>query len=211
MDDLLRRIVEYLEKHPSSKAMDVARALKVTRKEVNSLLYRGIRRTFTSVGSDPPLWSLLSATSTNEAARDLSKPGRSPSQIAKDAGIEDRRTRVGELFENQALLGGQLTMNYGAMSIDVILVERSINDPYVTYELEGINQMSVVVNTTMIPERQRTSIDGIVQHITHCVADSLSLRVMQESSGVLGREDIFSIKSAILAELTSTLPQEIVR
>jgi Adenosine deaminase z-alpha domain len=211
VEDLLQSIVGYLEKHPSCKAMDVARALKVTRKEVNSLLYRGSRTTFTSVGTDPPLWSLRSGQETRETRPDAAARGRTPIQIAKDAGIEDRRGRVIEVFENQALLGGQLTMKYGAVSIDVILVERSLSDPYVTFELEGFNQMSVVVNTTMIPERQRTSIDGIIQHITHCVADSLSLRAMQDSSGVLDREDIFSIKSSVLAELTSTMPQEIAR
>lgn len=211
MDDLLQGIVAFLETHPSSKAMEVARALKVTRKEVNSLLYRGSRKTFISVGTDPPLWSLISVVETIDSVPDVSHRPRSPNQIAKDAGIEDRRSRVIEVFESQALLGGPMTMKYGAMSIDIILVERSLSDPYVTFELEGFNQMSVVVNTTMIPERQRASIDGVVQHITHCVADSLSLRAMQDSSGVLGREDIFSIKSSILAELTSTLPQEIAR
>ena len=212
MDDLPRRIVEYVEKHPSSRATEIARALKVTRKEVNSTLYRGGRTTFVSAGEDPPLWSLRTTpTSDGNEKADAVSDHRNPDQVVRDAGIEDRRSHAVEMVERQVLLGGELFMKCGEVVIDVILVEQSLSDPYVTFELEGLNQLSVIINTTMIPERHRDSTDGVVQHITHCVADSLCLRAMQDSFGVLDRGDIFAIKSSILAEITSSQRREIAK
>ncbi len=90
-ETLLERIESLLSAPEAKSAKEIARQLGVTRKEVNSILYREIEK-FASVGLDPPLWHLIPTKDSDSTSRtqikitDSSKGSPSKQWITQQTG-----------------------------------------------------------------------------------------------------------------------------
>ena len=67
MDDELKNIVDYVTDNPESSAREIAKALKIDKSVVNSLLYSNLKKgqIFVKKGITPPLWSCVDRQETH--------------------------------------------------------------------------------------------------------------------------------------------------
>ncbi len=202
-DELSNRVSAYLKVKGGTKASAIAKALGVTRKEVNQLLYHDSGATFESVGSDPPLWYLSGATPTSSSISRRNLVPRRVSDVIEQSGIESKRIAQSVFVDREVLDRMKVTLRYANLEIEIDLVERGLSDPYVTYEMESPEKMNLIVNVNSVAKSTLDSAQSLFQHLLHCAADAISLRTMEESQSLLEREDVFSIKSRVLLDLAT--------
>ena len=114
----------------SMTASEVARVLKVSRKEVNSVLYSGLGSRFLRSEDEKPKWSLLSATRMASRRDD---------------------------FSFQVQPGGPIHVDQqgGDWTVTVASAPRSRNDPPYEIEMTGVRVARVTVNTTLLGQHDR--------------------------------------------------------
>jgi hypothetical protein len=56
MDELIKKISEYLQRNPNSNARRISKAIGAEKKATNSCLYAGQGSHFQKQGLTPPLW-----------------------------------------------------------------------------------------------------------------------------------------------------------
>jgi hypothetical protein len=201
MDSLKEKISEFLSRSPNTKAAAIAKSFGVQRREVNSILYR-FSREFESIGTDPPLWRLKTNSVEPVLEPQILHP-RSPQEIARKSGLEERIIRSQKIIDDSIIQKFGVSFTMRGQSIEVHLVQRSISEPYVTYEKESDTSLVVLVNSTMLPED--ISDVSVFQHVLHCVADALSFKLFEDRQGHVDRNDLFNIKSRYLVELISVV------
>ena len=88
MEDELRNIVEYVTDHPESSAREIAKALRIDKSVVNSLLYSNLKRgqIFVKKGITPPLWSCVDRQETQSRKPDFA--------VAKDLNYQSGAQRT---------------------------------------------------------------------------------------------------------------------
>ena len=201
MDPLKQKIIDFLKHSPNTKAAAIAKSLGVQRREVNSILYR-FGREFVSIGTGPPLWRLKAVTEPTKPVPKVVQP-RTPQEIARQSGLEERIVRSQKIIDESIVRKFGASFSVHGQSIEVHLVQRSISEPYVTYEKESDSALVVLINSTTLPEDISES--SIYQHVLHCVADALSFRAIEDRHGSVDRNDLFTLKSRYLIELISVV------
>ena len=75
MDDELKNIVDYVTDNPESSAREIAKALKIDKSVVNSVLYSNLKRgqNFVKKGITPPLWSCVDRQVTQRRKPDFTE------------------------------------------------------------------------------------------------------------------------------------------
>lgn len=198
-------ITAFLRIKPMTKASEIARKIGVTRKEVNSFLYKNNGSKYISKGTDPPLWSIMGTQSTVQQVNNVKTvKQKNTKDIIRSSGIEKKRNAEKVFISDQLLENLSVEFSYEGVEISVEILERGLSDPYVTFELESSKELNIIINANSIAETSINSPDALYLHILHCVADAVSLKKIQDAADVLERDEIFNIKSQVFFALSSS-------
>ncbi len=194
-EELLERLKAQIKKTPGLTASNLAKKLSVTRKEVNSLLYRHNKKIFLRFdnGEKAPTWNLL----------DVENPAN-PNEI-----LNENQTKINPAFQKVSKLIESIEIQLGAtnefeaklgsIKFQVFLSDEGVNSKYTRFEIVEINHLIVVINTNSILSNQ--DLDSIGFHVLHCIADCVSSYKLTQISS--SDSDHASIKNLILKNLLS--------
>ncbi len=203
--ELLRdEVFDFLRAKGGTKASAIAKAIRANRKDVNQILYREKGTSFELIGTDPPVWYLMGKAPSGISVSANSIAPQSVKDVLHNSGIDGRRVEHAAFINEEISRRMGVSLRYAHMEIDVDLVERGLSDPYVTFEMESPTKMTLIVNCNLLPATTHDNEQGMYQHIIHCAADAIALRLLEESQTHLEREDIFAIKSRVLFDLLTT-------
>lgn len=198
--DLLSRLKDYVEEHPGKTASVIAKELKVTRKEVNSLLYKGNRKIFMRIdhGEKAPTWQIFNPNirlNSHESALKLPPKIESPDKVAI--------TKVLDSIDSQLEDNNSLRRSIGDLSFEVLLVEEGANSNYCRFEVLEVDDLIIIINqdhylNKVIKDRSQTE---IVIHLFHCIADCLAQYKMKRTS--VQEEEFIPIKTDYFRRLLS--------
>lgn len=198
--ELLPRLKEYVKENPGKTASMIAKDLKVTRKEVNSLLYKGNKTTFDRVdhGEKAPTWQIYKPNvrlNSHESVMKLPPKIESPDRVAI--------TKVLESIDARLESNRSFKSSLGDMGFEVLLVEEGANADYCRFEVLEVDDLIIIINedhylNRIVSDRSHSE---IVFHLFHCIADCLTQYKMRRTS--VQEDEFIPIKTDYLRRLLS--------
>lgn len=193
--DLLNRLLETVRTNPGLTAILIAKKLGVTRKEVNSLLYKNNKSLFMRVdhGDKAPTW-IIQQTTTQETGIRESAPSIVRSPNPGKAVVR----KILEQLEVKLMEDKNFTAQSGGISFEVVLVSEGSNSKYCRYEILGNDDLIVILNedSYFIESSESRTLRDAAFHVLHCIADCFTEYKMRrtrvsEDQYIFIKNDIF--------------------
>lgn len=195
--DLLR---DCLQKQPGLTASKIAKELEVTRKEINSLLYKHNKKIFTRVdhGEKAPTWILFnSRANVTEHANvvKLEKLIENPGKMIMKKILEEIDL---ELSDNN-----RFETKTGSVKIEVVVASEGINSNFTRFEILDVDDLIIIINDDFyLSSFGDGSLENVVAlHVLHCIADCLTQYKLNRTKVV--EEDFIPTKNEIFLKLLS--------
>ena len=170
---MLDSLQEFIKNEPGLPAGKIAKKLGVTRKEVNSLLYKHNKELFTRIdhGEKAPTWIIFNANIvTNEIsnAKLPEKSSQNPGKIMMKKILEEIDL---ELLNNK-----KFETKTGPIRCEVIVVSEGMNSNFTRYEILDVDDLIIIINydSYLIDFLAQTSENSMALHVLHCIADCLA-------------------------------------
>lgn len=199
--DLLERIKEHLGSNTGQTASQIAKKLGVTRKEINSLLYKHNKKVFTRIdhGEKAPTWALFNSNVKFDSHTSFEKlpptqfnPGKQVlKQIIDQIGIQ--------LSEKD-----RFSAKSGGLKFEVVLVSEGSNSNYCRFEILDVEDLIIIVNedSYMSESFADVSDQGVAIHILHSIADCLTEYKMRRTA--VKEDQFITIKNDFFKVLLAT-------
>lgn len=197
---LLDLLQDYIKKHPGLPVSKIAKHLGVTRKEVNSLLYKNNNRIFTRVdhGERAPTWLLLNVhleTKENLHAEEPQLTIENPGKIIIKRILEeiDLELSTNDRFETKT----------GSIKIEVVVASEGMNSNFTRFEILDVDDLIIIINDDSYLSHfgSQSSESAIALHVLHCMADCLTQYKLNRTKVI--EEDFIPTKNDIFLKLLS--------
>ena len=178
--ELLGLLKNFVTQNPGKTASMIAKSLGVTRKEINSLLYKGNKSTFTRIdhGEKAPTWQIYNPNiklNSHESFSKLPPMSESPGKAAI--------TKVLESIDSSFANKNSLKSSLGDVQFEVILLAEGANSDYCRFEILEVDDLIVIINedhnlNRAVNDRSRIE---IALHLFHCISDCLTQYKMKRT------------------------------
>jgi hypothetical protein len=195
--DLLQ---DFIKKQPGLTAGKIAKELKVTRKEINSLLYKHNRKIFTRIdhGEKAPTWTLFNSSANATEPANVFKPEitiENPGKIIIKKILEEIDLVLSEndRFETKT----------GSVKIEVVVASEGLNSNFTRFEILDVDDLIIIINddSYLSNFEGRSSENAVALHVLHCIADCLTQYKLNRTKVV--EEDFIPTKNEIFLKLLS--------
>ena len=191
---------EFIKNEPGLPAGKIAKKLGVTRKEINSLLYKHNKELFTRIdhGEKAPTWNIFNANMvTNEKsnAKLLEKNFQNPGKIIMKKILEEIDL---ELSDNK-----KFETKTGSIRFEVLVVSEGMNSNFTRYEILDVDDLIIIINddSYLSDFLAETLENSMALHVLHCIADCLAQYKITRTKVV--EEEFIPTKNEVFQKLLS--------
>ena len=170
---LLESLQEFIKNEPGQPAGKIAKKLGVTRKEINSLLYKHNKELFTRIdhGEKAPTWNIFDANTVIKEVSNAKLPDKNsqnPGKIIMKKILEEIDL---ELSNNR-----KFETKTGTIRFEVIIVSEGMNSNFTRYEILDVDDLIIIINddSYMSDFLAQTFENSMALHVLHCIADCLA-------------------------------------
>jgi hypothetical protein len=197
---LLDTLQDYIKKQPGLTAGKIAKELGVTRKEINSLLYKHNKKIFTRVdhGEKAPTWTSFSASEDIREHVSVDKPEiiiENPGKMIMKKILEeiDLELSANDRFETKT----------GSVKIEVVVASEGMNSNFTRFEILEVDDLIIIINDDSYLSNfdGRSLENAVALHVLHCIADCLTQYKLNRTKVV--EEDFIPTKNEIFLKLLS--------
>jgi len=197
---LLESLQEFLKNEPGLQAGKIAKKLGVTRKEINSLLYKHNKELFTRIdhGEKAPTWNIFNANMVNREVSNSKLPekdSQNPGKIMMKKILEEIDL---ELLNNK-----KFETKTGSISFEVIVVSEGMNSNFTRYEILDVDDLIIIINddSYLSDFLSQTLENSMALHVLHCIADCLAQYKITRTKVV--EEEFIPTKNEVFQKLLS--------
>ena len=191
---------EFIKNEPGLPAGKIAKKLGVTRKEINSLLYKHNKELFTRIdhGEKAPTWNIFNANMvTNEKsnAKLAEKNSQNPGKIMMKKILEEIDL---ELLNNK-----KFETKTGSIRFEVLVVSEGMNSNFTRYEILDVDDLIIIINddSYLSDFLAETLENSMALHVLHCIADCLAQYKITRTKVV--EEEFIPTKNEVFQKLLS--------
>jgi hypothetical protein len=197
---LLESLQEFLKNEPGLQAGKIAKKLGVTRKEINSLLYKHNKELFTRIdhGEKAPTWNIFNANMVNREVSNSKLPekdSQNPGKIMMKKILEEIDL---ELLNNK-----KFETKTGSIRFEVIVVSEGMNSNFTRYEILDVDDLIIIINddSYLSDFLSQTLENSMALHVLHCIADCLAQYKITRTKVV--EEEFIPTKNEVFQKLLS--------
>ena len=197
---MLESLQEFIKNEPGLPAGKIAKKLGVTRKEINSLLYKHNKELFTRIdhGEKAPTWNIFNANMvTNEKsnAKLAEKNSQNPGKIMMKKILEEIDL---ELLNNK-----KFETKTGSIRFEVLVVSEGMNSNFTRYEILDVDDLIIIINddSYLSDFLAETLENSMALHVLHCIADCLAQYKITRTKVV--EEEFIPTKNEVFQKLLS--------
>lgn len=187
-------ILEYVKKNPGLPASKIAKKLSLTRKQINSLLYKKNKEIFLRVdnGEKAPTWKILDETKKIDGIKH-SIDGHSPIENPGNEALQKVLQKI------EIALSGKKTFKSetGQIKCEIVLVAEGFNAPHARFEILDIDDLIVIINEDNVLSNSTNG--ELTYHVLHCIADCMTEYRMLRTEVV--EEGFIQIKNSVWKNL----------
>ena len=191
---------EFIKNEPGLPAGKIAKKLGVTRKEINSLLYKHNKELFTRIdhGEKAPTWNIFNANMvTNEKsnAKLAEKNSQNPGKIMMKKILEEIDL---ELLNNK-----KFETKTGSIRFEVLVVSEGMNSNFTRYEILDVDDLIIIINDdSYLSDFLAQNLENsMALHVLHCIADCLAQYKITRTKVV--EEEFIPTKNEVFQKLLS--------
>lgn len=165
----LLAILEHVKKNPGLPASRIANNLSLTRKQINSLLYKKNKELFLRVdnGEKAPTWKILDVTKKIDG---INQSIDGHSQIEKPG--NEALQKVLQKIEIALSKRKTFKTETGQIKCEIVLVAEGFNAPHVRFEILDTDDLIVIINEDNL--LSNSSNNELTYHVLHCIADCMT-------------------------------------
>ena len=191
---------EFIKNEPGLPAGKIAKKLGVTRKEINSLLYKYNKELFTRIdhGEKAPTWNIFNANMVNKEVSNSKLPeknSQNPGKIMVKKILEEIDL---ELLNNK-----KFETKTGSIRFEVIVVSEGMNSNFTRYEILDVDDLIIIINddSYLSDFLAQTLENSMALHVLHCIADCLAQYKITRTKVV--EEEFIPTKNEVFQKLLS--------
>ena len=187
-------ILEYVRKNPGLPASKIAKKLDLTRRQINSILYKNNKELFFRVdnGEKAPTWKILDST-------------KKINQISKSDGDNSPMENQGKRALQKVLQSIEFALSEkknfssktGHIKCEIVLVSEGFNAPHSRFEILDTDDLIIIINEDNILSNSSNS--ELPYHVLHCIADCVTEYRMLRTEVI--EEGFISIKNTVWKNL----------
>ena len=189
-----------MKNEPGLPAGKIAKKLGVTRKEINSLLYKYNKELFTRIdhGEKAPTWNIFNANMVNKEVSNSKLPeknSQNPGKIMVKKILEEIDL---ELLNNK-----KFETKTGSIRFEVIVVSEGMNSNFTRYEILDVDDLIIIINddSYLSDFLAQTLENSMALHVLHCIADCLAQYKITRTKVV--EEEFIPTKNEVFQKLLS--------
>ena len=187
-------ILEFVGKNPGLPASKIAKKLDLTRKQINSILYKNNKELFYRVdnGEKAPTWKILDSTKKIDQLN-KSDSDNSPMENPGKRALQKVLQSIEFALSEKKIFSGKS----GHINCEIVLVSEGFNAPHVRFEILDTDDLIIIINEDNILLNLSNS--GLSYHVLHCIADCVTeYRILRTE---VIEEGFISIKNSIWKNL----------
>ena len=197
---LLDLLQDCIKKQPGLTAGKIAKELEVTRKEINSLLYKHNKKIFARVdhGEKAPTWTLFDSSANVTEHVNVSKPEKTTENPGKMI-----IKKILEEIDLELSNNDRFETRTGSVKIEVVVASEGMNSSFTRFEILEVDDLIIIINDdSYLSNFDGRSIENAVAlHVLHCIADCLTQYKLSRTKVV--EEDFIPTKNEIFLKLLS--------
>jgi len=197
---LLDLLQDFIKKRPGLTASKIAKELEVTRKEINSLLYKHNKKIFARVdhGEKAPTWTLFNSNANTIDLESVYKPEKT---IEKQGNMIIKK--ILEEIDLELSSNDRFETKTGSVKIEVIVASEGINSNFTRFEILDVDDLIIIINDdSYLSNFEGDALENaLAMHVLHCIADCLTQYKLNRTKVV--EEDFIPTKNEIFLKLLS--------
>lgn len=197
---LLDLLQDYIKKQPGLTAGKIAKELEVTRKEINSLLYKHNKKMFTRVdhGEKAPTWTLFNSSADVKEHANVDKPEKTIENPGKMI-----IKKILEEIDLELSNNNRFETKTGSIKIEVVVASEGMNSNYTRFEILDVDDLIIIINDdSYLSDFDGKALENAVAlHVLHCIADCLTQYKLNRTKVI--EEDFIPTKNEIFIKLLS--------
>jgi hypothetical protein len=197
---LLESLQDFIRNEPGLPAGKIAKKLGVTRKDVNSLLYKHNKELFTRIdhGEKAPTWNIFNANMITKEVGNSKLPeknSQNPGKIVMKKILEEIDLEIAnnKKFETKT----------GSIRFEVVIVSEGMNSNFTRFEILDVDDLIIIINddSYLSDFLSQTLENSMALHVLHCIADCLAQYKITRTKVV--EEEFIPTKNEVFQKLLS--------
>jgi hypothetical protein len=197
---LLESLQEFIKNEPGLPAGKIAKKLGVTRKDINSLLYKHNKELFTRIdhGEKAPTWNIFNANMVTKEVSNAKLPEKNSQNPGKIM-----MKKILEEIDLELLNNKRFETKTGSIRFEVIVVSEGMNSNFTRYEILDVDDLIIIINddSYLSDFLAQTLENSMALHVLHCIADCLAQYKITRTKVV--EEEFIPTKNEVFQKLLS--------